>query len=166
MTDQPVPPAAPHQDPFDPLDPATAEGKVAPELLAFWAVVRRLPRYLRLALALAKDGRVPPTAKAAVGIGGAYAVSPIDLVPGLIPVAGQLDDVMVLLVALRRALRTCPPALAAEHLERVGLSFADLDGDLAACRAALRWLAAQGLRFTRRVATAAGRRVWGAVRPG
>jgi uncharacterized membrane protein YkvA (DUF1232 family) len=166
VSDPPAPTQAAPQDRLDPFDPASAEGKVAPELLAFWAVVRRLPRYLRLAVALGKDGRVPPAAKAAVGVGGAYAVSPIDLVPGLIPVAGQLDDVMVLLLTLRRALRSCPPALAAEHLERAGLSSADLDADLAACRATLRWLAAKGLRFGRRLAAAAGRRVWGVVRPG
>src|SRR3712207_5606231 len=62
--------------------------------------VRRLPRYLRLTWNLARDERVPRGAKAFLVVGGAYALSPIDLIPGIIPVAGQIDDVLVLLVAL------------------------------------------------------------------
>jgi uncharacterized membrane protein YkvA (DUF1232 family) len=35
----------------------------------------------------------------------AYLLSPLDLVPDFVPVAGQLDDAIILLVALRRLLR-------------------------------------------------------------
>ena len=126
--------------------------------------MKRLPLYLRLAVGLGMDPRTPRGAKAAVGLGGAYVVSPIDLVPGIIPVAGQLDDMVVLLLALRQALHACPPDVAADHLGRVALSAGTLDDDLAACRAMLRWLAAQGLRVSGRVAAGAGRRLWRAVR--
>ena len=138
---------------------------VDPVLERFWNVLRRLPRYLRLAAALATDGQVPGRAKAAVAIGGAYAISPLDLVPGIIPVAGQLDDVMVLLVTLRRAIRDCPAPLAAEHLERAGLTTTDFNDDLAACRRTVRWLAAKGLRLGRRAAAGLGCRLRAAVRP-
>ena len=136
---------------------------VDPVLERFWSVLRRLPRYLTLAVNLVRDGRVPAGAKSAVLLGGAYAVSPVDLVPGIIPVAGQLDDVVVLLLTLRRAVRACPPALADEHLRRAGLTAADFDDDLAACRATARWLAAKGLRVGGRVATGVGRRLWSLV---
>lgn len=135
-----------------------------PVLRQFWAVLRRLPSYVKLGVALARDNRVPKSAKVAVGLGGAYAVSPVDLVPGLIPVAGQLDDMMVLLYAIRRALRSCPEAVATEHLERAGLTFAVLDEDLAACRATARWIAVKGIRFSGRLAASAGRHVAGLVR--
>jgi len=141
-------------------------GKVDPTIERFWEAVRRLPRYLRLAGGMAVDDRVPKAAKAAIGLGGLYAISPVDLVPGIIPVAGQLDDLMVLLLTLRRAIRACPPALAAEHLERAGLTADDFDGDLAACRATVRWVAVRGLRLGGRLATAAGRRLRSAVRGG
>lgn len=131
-----------------------------PTLERFWAVVRRLPRYLALGVNLARDGRVPGNAKTAVLLGGAYAVSPLDLVPGIIPVAGQLDDLFVVLLALRRALRACPPPLAAEHLDRAGLTPDDFERDLAVCRATARWLALKGLRAGRRLAGGAGRLLW------
>lgn len=135
-----------------------------PVLQRFWGVVRRLPRYVALGIGLARDERVPRRAKAAVLLGGAYAVSPVDLVPGIIPVAGQLDDMVVLLLALRRAVRASPEPVAAELLAGAGLTLVDFDEDLAACRATARWMAAKGLRFGGRLAAGAGRRVWGAVR--
>src|SRR5262245_48389218 len=82
----------------------------------FWAAVRRLPRYVFLGTNLVRDDRVPLRVKAALAVGGAYVISPIDLVPGIIPVAGQLDDLVVLLIALRTAIRACPPGVAEEQL--------------------------------------------------
>ena len=143
---------------------SAAETSADPVLERFWVAVRRLPRYLALGVNLARDGRVPAGAKTAVGFGGAYAVSPIDLVPGIIPVAGQLDDMVVVLLALRQAVRACPPSLAAEHLARAGVTAEDFDQDLAACRATARWLAAKGLRFGSRLAASAGRRLWATIR--
>lgn len=135
-----------------------------PVVAQFLAVVRRLPRYIALGVGLTRDRRVPARAKSAVVLGGVYAVSPIDLVPGLIPVAGQLDDVAVLLLALRRAIRDCPPDLAAEHLSRANLAVTDLDRDLAVCRATARWIAVKGAKLGGRIAVGAGRRVRDVVR--
>ncbi len=134
-----------------------------PVVARFWETLRRLPRYLTLGVNLARDDRLPTSARAAVIAGGVYAVSPIDLVPGIIPVAGQLDDMVVILLALRRAIRACPPALAEEHLTRAGVRRGDFDDDLATCRAAAVWLARKGLRFGGRVAAGAGRRLWSAM---
>ncbi len=135
-----------------------------PVLAAFWAAVRRLPRYVRLAANLATDPRVPKQAKTALAVGGAYTVSPIDLVPGLIPVAGQLDDLFVLLFVVRRALRACPPGVAEEHLDRVTLSATNLDDDLAAVRGTARWLGGKALRAGGRLAKGTGRLLWSAIR--
>ena len=135
-------------------------GTVDPVIERFWEAAKRIPSYLRLGGGMAVDGRVPTEAKLSIALGGLYAVSPIDLVPGIIPVAGQLDDLMVLLVTLRRAVRACPPELAAEHLDRAGLTAADFDDDLAACRATVRWVAVRGARMGGRLASAAGRRMW------
>ena len=148
----------------EPQPPWSDGAPADPALERFWVALRRLPRYVTLGVNLARDDRVPGGAKAAVIAGGVYAVSPVDLVPGIIPVAGQLDDLIVLLLTLRRAIRACPPSVAAEHLERAGLSETDFDDDLAACRATVRWLAAKGLRLGGRVAAGAGRRLWGTMR--
>jgi uncharacterized membrane protein YkvA (DUF1232 family) len=143
--------------------PPFDESTLDPVLQRFWEAVRRLPRYVTLGVNLVRDRRVPNSAKAPIMLGGAYAVSPIDLVPGIIPVIGQLDDMVVILLALRRAIHACPEPLAAEHLTRAGLSPDDFTRDLATCRATARWLAAKGLRLGGRLAAGAGRLVWATI---
>lgn len=130
-----------------------------PVLTNFWAALRRLPSYVRLAGALAADKRVPRRTKAILAFGGAYAVSPIDFIPGIIPVAGQLDDLYVLLTALQQAVRSAPAEVATAHLERAGLQRTDLDDDLAAVRALVRKAAKTSLRVGGRMAKGAGAQV-------
>ena len=62
----------------------------------------------RLALRLARDSRVPMTAKLVLGGTLLYLVSPIDLVPDWIPLAGQADDVAILLAGLNMFIKACP----------------------------------------------------------
>lgn len=142
----------------------------ARELDRFWAAVRRLPKYLKLAANMARDGDVPKSAKAALAVGGIYTVSPVDLVPGIIPVAGQLDDLLVLLFALRMATRACPPEVAAAHLTRAGLEQRHFDDDLAATKDTARWLAGKGIDASKSLAAKSGRginRLWrNHLRPG
>jgi uncharacterized membrane protein YkvA (DUF1232 family) len=128
-----------------------------PVLDQFWVAVRRLPKYLRLAANLARDSNVPISAKATLAVGGIYTISPVDLVPGIIPVAGQLDDLIVLLFALRTATRACPPEIAAAHLEKAGLSREDFDTDLAAAKETALWLAGKGIKASRSLANRGGR---------
>ena len=132
---------------------------VNPVMRRFWEAVRRLPRYVFLGTNLVRDERVPKRVKATIAIGGAYAISPIDLVPGIIPVAGQLDDLVVLLVSLRQAIRACPPEVAAEHLRRAGLTEDDFATDLRAVRDTAVWLARKGLRATGSMAARGTRRL-------
>lgn len=113
----------------------------------FWVAVKRIPAYARLAAALARDADVPHRARAVLVVGGAYMVSPIDLVPGVIPVAGQLDDLYVLLMAIRQAIRMSPQDVADRHLEKQGISQTALDDDLAAIRRLVRVGVASGARW-------------------
>ncbi|MCU0484296.1 MAG: YkvA family protein [Chloroflexi bacterium] len=119
----------------------------------FVALVGRLPRYLRLAVGLVGDPRLPRTRRAAVLAAAVYLASPIDLIPGVIPIAGQLDDVAVALFALRTALRALDPAVRAEQLETAGLMPGDLDDDLAALGETALWLARRGVAVGRRLAS-------------
>jgi len=74
-----------------------------------------LPDCVVLLRRLLADPRVPRRHKLALGALVAYLAMPIDLVPDFIPVAGQLDDAILLMVVLRRVLRGSGDALLREH---------------------------------------------------
>ena len=57
---------------------------------------------------LRTDPRVPRRAKVAVLLAGLWVASPIDLIPEFIPVIGPLDDIVVVVLALRYAGRQVP----------------------------------------------------------
>ena len=71
----------------------------------------------RLAWRLLKDSRVPGWVKV-IPIGAlVYLLSPIDLIPGfVIPGLGQVDDVVLLLLALKAFVDLSPPGIVREHL--------------------------------------------------
>lgn len=121
----------------------------------FGALLRRLPSYGRLAWALANDKRVSRLRRAAVLGAAAYVFSPIDLVPGVLPVAGQLDDLLIALGAIRLALAGLRPEFRTERLAAAGLTQADLDADLQTTRAVAGWLGRSGVRAGRQLAAAA-----------
>ncbi len=110
------------------------------------ATVMRLPRYARLTAELVRDPAVPTRSKAALAAGLAYVALPIDLVPGLIPVLGQLDDLGALLLGIRFALRGLPPEVARAHLARAGLTVDQVDRDLDVTRRMLAWAAGRVAR--------------------
>ena len=118
------------------------------------ALLKRLPRYVRLAWRLGRDPGLPRGRRAAVICAAAYLASPIDLVPGIIPVAGQLDDAAVGLLALRFALRGLPATDQASHLAAVEVSNADLDHDLVTVRQSAAWIVRWGGRLTARAGRA------------
>jgi uncharacterized membrane protein YkvA (DUF1232 family) len=61
------------------------------------------------------DPRVPRRRRVLLGLLVVYLASPIDLVPDVIPVAGQLDDAILVALALRALLRGGGEALVREH---------------------------------------------------
>lgn len=129
---------------------------------AFGAMVRRLPNYARLSWALARDPRLSRARRAAVLAGAAYVLSPIDFVPGIIPVVGQLDDMLIALGAIKLALNGLKPEFRAQRLAAAGLAQTDLDADLRTTGAIAGWLARSSIRFGVRVGRGAidlGRRL-------
>lgn len=94
----------------------------------------RLPSYIRLAWNLARDPELTHRQKLGVYAGGLYNLSPIDAVPGIIPILGQLDDYAALLLGIRKTLRACEPEVRARHLAACNCTEARLDGDIAAIR--------------------------------
>lgn len=113
--------------PADRPDAASVDWRVKDALME---IARRWPVYVRLAWDLLRDPRVPASARRWLAAAGAYSLSPLDPVPGIIPILGQLDDYAVLVLGIRRALRACDPGVREEHLARRGLSETQIDRDL------------------------------------
>ena len=103
--------------------------------------LRRLPRYLVLARNLLRDPNLSRWRKAGLVASLAYAVSPIDLVPGVIPVAGQLDDLAAVILGIRTALGGFKSGAAAGHLRSAGLTAEDIEADLVTVRSTAGWIA-------------------------
>jgi uncharacterized membrane protein YkvA (DUF1232 family) len=132
----------------------------------FTALIGRLPRYGRLAWRLGRSDRVSAPRRAALLAAAAYLVSPIDLVPGFIPVAGQLDDAAAVLMSLQIALAGLPLAERRAVLAEADLADGDLAADLRTIGATYAWLGRRGAELTARGVRAAvslGRRIGAAT---
>lgn len=85
---------------------------MAESLLQRW---RREARLLLADVALLGraifDAQAPWTARVVVFLVVAYVLSPLDLIPDFIPVLGLLDELLLVPLALRLALRLLPPDL-------------------------------------------------------
>jgi len=74
-----------------------------------------IPDCIVLMNRLLDDGRVPRRRKLVLLGLVAYLLTPVDLVPDFVPVAGQLDDAIIAAFALRYVLRSQGPNLIREH---------------------------------------------------
>jgi len=79
------------------------------------ALARFIPDCVVLFRRLLADPDVPQHRKLALVFVVGYLLLPFDLVPDFIPVAGQLDDAIVVALALRFVLRSGGPQLLAKH---------------------------------------------------
>jgi len=74
-----------------------------------------IPDCIVLVSRLIREPRVPRRGKLLLILLVGYLALPFDLVPDFIPVAGQLDDAIVVALVLRVLLRSSGPALVREH---------------------------------------------------
>jgi uncharacterized membrane protein YkvA (DUF1232 family) len=79
------------------------------------AVARFVPDCAVLFRRLLGDRRISRLRKLLLALVLLYLVMPIDLVPDFIPIAGALDDAIVVAVALRTVLHGAGPVLLREH---------------------------------------------------
>lgn len=77
-------------------------------------VARQLKKDVVVLYLVARDPRCPIVVKGLLVVIVGYAFSPIDLIPDLIPVLGQLDDVILLPIAMALVIRLIPADLLAE----------------------------------------------------
>lgn len=113
-------------------------------------IVGRMPVYVRLMYMLYSDPAVSRRRKVHLSVGLLYAVSPIDLVPGFIPVVGQLDDIAIALSALIGALKRIPPDRRNDYLSKTCLSMELIERDLEATKTLMLYLATRPLEYAGR----------------
>jgi uncharacterized membrane protein YkvA (DUF1232 family) len=77
--------------------------------------VAELPRFLRLLWGLITDPRVATIDKLLVAGAIAYIVTPLDLIPDFVPFLGEVDDVYLLVLALRRLLQNAGRSILLSH---------------------------------------------------
>ena len=79
------------------------------------ALATFIPDCLVLFRGLMRDPGVPTGRKLLLGASLVYLAMPIDLVPDFIPVAGQLDDAIVVALVVRSVVRSAGPDLLRAH---------------------------------------------------
>jgi uncharacterized membrane protein YkvA (DUF1232 family) len=93
-------------------------------------LVFKLPTYARMVWGIMRDPRTPIGLKGMMAAALAYVVFPVDLVPDVIPILGQADDLTILLLVLDMFIQNAPAEVRAEHAARARNGTADLDRDL------------------------------------
>lgn len=99
---------------------------------------------------------MPRRQKLLLTTGLGYLVSPVDVIPGFIPVAGQLDDIIVALTILQSVVKSSPAAPVADALQSSGLTAAQIDADLVAAKTAATLIARKTGRAVAKTGRAAG----------
>jgi uncharacterized membrane protein YkvA (DUF1232 family) len=76
---------------------------------------RILPDLLRLLRRLAADSSLPRGVRVRLWLMLGYLATPIDLVPDFLPVVGYVDDVIIMVAALRSVVRRAGPEAVCRH---------------------------------------------------
>lgn len=79
------------------------------------AIAGFIPDCILLFKRLLQDPRMPRRYKLELGLLIGYLALPIDLIPDFIPVAGQLDDAIIVAVVLRRVIKGVGVEVIKEH---------------------------------------------------
>ncbi len=82
-------------------------------------VLFHLPNLIRLYWRLLRDPRVSVWPKAMLVGALAYVALPFDLIPDVIPFLGEIDDLVIVIVAARWFMQWCPPEVVREHAQAI-----------------------------------------------
>lgn len=78
-------------------------------------MLRGFINQFRLTWRLIRDSRVPLWAKLIPFITVGYIISPIDIIPDVLPIIGQLDDLGILLAGMRLFEMLAPEEVVHQH---------------------------------------------------
>lgn len=94
------------------------------------SVIEKLPNYTKLMIKLYKSSDIRRGQKLLLSAGIAYSISPIELIPGIIPVAGQLDNLIIILRCLKKVLKSSNAEVREEYLKEADMTIEEIDEDI------------------------------------
>ncbi len=77
----------------------------------------------QLAWKLLRDPEVPRLLKLIPLVVLLYVLSPFDIIPGFLPVVGQLDDIGIMLLGLKLFARLAPEPIAQKYAESLKIDY-------------------------------------------
>ncbi|MEO7965116.1 MAG: YkvA family protein [Gemmatimonadaceae bacterium] len=77
--------------------------------------IRQIPDYLRLLFGMIRDSRVSAIDRALVVGAILYVISPLDVIPDMIPFFGQVDDVFLVVLTLTRLFERARREVILDH---------------------------------------------------
>jgi uncharacterized membrane protein YkvA (DUF1232 family) len=101
---------------------------------ALMPLASRAPLYARMLWSLLADSRTPVAKKAMLGAALGYVALGRDIIPDKVPILGQLDDLVVVALAIELFLEGLEDDLLTEKLEEAGIPRAAYDEDVARVR--------------------------------
>ena len=95
---------------------------MAVRLSSWWmrpSLIGTLFAELRLAWRLLREPRVAFYAKAVPALAALYVISPLDVIPDILPVLGQVDDLGIIILSVKLFLRFCPASIKDFHARAI-----------------------------------------------
>lgn len=86
-----------------------------PRVLGVVSLIKRAPYYARLLLGMIADGRVSLFDRLLVVASIAYVISPLDIIPDVIPLLGQVDDLVLVITTVSRLFDRAARDVIASH---------------------------------------------------
>lgn len=94
------------------------------------SVIDKLPKYSKLLVKLYKGRDINKRYKLLLSVGIAYSISPIELIPGIIPVAGQLDNLLVILRCLKKVLEASNTEVRNKYIKETCITIQEINEDI------------------------------------
>ncbi len=82
-------------------------------------ILTKLIDQVRLTWRLVRDPRVPIWTKLIPALALLYVLSPLDFIPDILPVIGQIDDLTIMLASMQLMQRFVPEHLLKEHRDEL-----------------------------------------------